>query len=179
MGIRIVFLDFDGVLNHYEWFTLMSQKRDDPMSSRKAEDAFDPNCAKLVQELCEKFGAKIVVSSSWRYGRSISELTELLRGVGIQAQIIDKTPSYLDENDELVATTVVSALTRGREIAEWLRQNKEHEVSGIVILDDDRDIAPLERWHVKTSFRDGGLRQDHLRKAEELLALDWPSKLIL
>ena len=65
--IRILFLDFDGVLNH----PLTWGNRDDTV--------IDIDKVKRLNDLLTKTGAKIVVSSSWRFGHSINEMQNLPR----------------------------------------------------------------------------------------------------
>jgi HAD domain in Swiss Army Knife RNA repair proteins len=184
--MKIVFLDFDGVLNHDAWFSKISNHVSRPMASRKPEEAFDPECVGRVERLCDETGAVIVVSSSWRYGRSVDELRRLLRAAGLtRAKIMDATPisgisrdeaskDYPPEVLECIPQHVVLSPTRGREIAQWLEQSAGSDIEAIVILDDDRDLAPLEHRHVKTSFHGGGLRDEHIETAKRLLSRPWP-----
>ena len=37
-------------------------------------------------------GADVVVSSTWRYGKTVSELQEMLEAEGFIGRVIDKTP---------------------------------------------------------------------------------------
>ncbi len=169
--MKLVFLDFDGVLNHHAWFTKLANTkgaRSDPMSSR--EHAFDPACAARVQRICEATEASIVISSTWRYGRTVMQLREMLREVGITATIIDKTPlPHEVENPSLIIAGVDS---RGREIDSWLKATP-HEISSFVILDDDRDLEPYLDRHVKTSFHFGGLEDAHVDQALAVLSREW------
>jgi len=187
MGIRVVFLDFDGVLNHDVWFKKLSNHMDDPMTSRKPEHAFDPECAKRVDRLCNRCKAVIVVSSSWRYGRSVGELGRMLRAIGITAKVIDATPMEIERDEAakdyppeilevIPKARITLSATRGREIAHWL-EHTGFEVDGIVILDDDRDIAPLQHRHVETSFHRGGFLEEHIEQAAALLVKPWPPKI--
>jgi HAD domain in Swiss Army Knife RNA repair proteins len=76
-----------------------------------------------------------VVSSTWRYGKSVAELQALLEAVGFIGSVVDKTPAGpLGAN-------------RGEEIAEWLAENS---VDGYVIIDDHVAMGELRARLVLT-----------------------------
>lgn len=93
----------------------------------------------------EKSGesAGIVISSSWRQDRSVSELKKLFFQHSFSNKIIDKTADniYIVDRD----IDFEHSLNRGEEIEIWLQENREkYNVSNFVILDDvDSGIKEL------------------------------------
>ena len=79
--------------------------------------------------------ADVVVSSTWRYGKTAAELQIILESQGFTGRVVDKTP------------TGTPGAGRGEEIASWLA---EHDVSGYVIIDDHVDMGLLNGHLVQT-----------------------------
>lgn len=145
---KIVFLDIDGVLNSDKFY----RRRGEP--DFKSEDEppyplseFDPESVGLLNKIINETNASIVVSSSWRIGRSIEELKELFNSVGIEGEIIGKTPSSLPRSK-------YGETVRGDEIKLWLsifegsfntENFKNKGTVNYVILDDDNDMLPEQR----------------------------------
>lgn len=77
--MKIIFLDIDGVLNSEKWYTERFDK--DLQSYPLCE--FDPLCVEQLNILIQKTNAKLVISSTWRLGRTIDELKNLFEKVGI------------------------------------------------------------------------------------------------
>lgn len=157
MALRIVFLDIDGVLNS------------GPFIREQAEtvglwDAADIDVRKmaLLNQILERTGAKVVISSSWRKIYPNDVLEQMLRKRGFAGEIVGHT-------DELWRTPEGKPLFRGHEIDAWLNDDAPEPVEAFVILDDDSDMVHLTRWLVKTSFEEG-LTQDHVERAVEMLS---------
>lgn len=136
---RIVFLDIDGVLNS--------------MSSAvvyKTASKFSPVSLGIVKELVTRVNADIVISSSWRVGRTVHELRSMFLKNDPHfptSRIIDVTPRMPLE-------------PRGREIQEWIRTNGP--VTSYVILDDDGDMLPGQPF-VQTNNAIGMCFHDYVR----------------
>jgi hypothetical protein len=109
--MKVLFLDFDGVLIP---ISPVSYSEDYPTLSRDAID----NLNVLVQTT----GAKVIVSSAWRIGRSVRQLDRLLKSWGATFNVFDKT----DERSDF---------DRGREVAEWLAAL--HTVEAFAVIDDE------------------------------------------
>lgn len=110
---KVTFLDIDGVLNSDEYF---NKTRD--LKIQGIESEVDVEKIKLLKKAIDETGAKVVLSSSWRYTRNALYLKELLSHYGIYT---DSTPFIQNE--------------RGLEIRQWLFDNPE--VEEFVILDDE------------------------------------------
>ena len=121
MTRRVVFLDIDGVLA--------------PILRWDRYGDLDPGCIKVLNEIVADGGAAVVVSSTWRYGKTVAELQEILESEGFTGRVLDKTPIGAAGAD------------RGDEIAAWLA---EHAVDGYVIIDDHADMGTLRTHLVQT-----------------------------
>jgi hypothetical protein len=93
--MKIIFLDFDGVLNSQYWYTKrMGEFTMDDFGSKYPIYEFDPETIERLNYIIEKTSAKVVVSSTWRIGKNVEYLQNLLVSVGFNGEIIDKTPSF-------------------------------------------------------------------------------------
>ena len=118
---RVIFLDIDGVLA--------------PIRRWDRYGDLDPGCIEVLNEIVTRGGADVVVSSTWRYGKTVAELQEMLAAQGFTGCVRDKTPTGTPGAD------------RGHEIAAWLA---EHAVGGYVIIDDHVDVGELRTHLVQT-----------------------------
>ena len=115
--MKVIFLDVDGVLNSDEFF-----------DNNKDNSYIDEKTVRLLKKAVEETGAKVVVSSSFRYTRSFGKVQEILLRNGIT---FDKTP-FLDNE-------------RGKERKQWIAEHSKiseelkdgSEVEDYVVLDDD------------------------------------------
>jgi phosphoglycolate phosphatase-like HAD superfamily hydrolase len=148
--MRVIFLDFDGVLvNRKSWYV-----RSGKMSTA------DPDCVAALNRITDVTGACIVVSSTWRVGQTLDSLEKILRSWHVTGFVASKTPQL----DGMVGPVWVN-VTRGQEIQAWLDHNPGCE---FVILDDDSDMDRLHARHIKTEF-DVGLTAADAEKAIHLL----------
>ncbi len=102
MTRRVVFLDIDGVLA--------------PIRQWDRYGDLDPACIRVLNEIVAGAGADVVVSSTWRHGKTVTELQAMLEAAGFIGCVIDKTP--------------VGALgaDRGEEIAAWLAEHRRRRL---------------------------------------------------
>jgi len=153
---RVVFLDFDGVLNSRGFFDGMG------LDERSVDDLrrrLDPLLVARVQRLCAMSGACVVVSSSWRLRCKLPRLKRALAERGLEARVVGTTPC-------------VPGAARGAEVARWLER---HPVDGIVVLDDEEDMEGLSPWLVRTRFLTG-ITDDDVRLAAEVLRRPAPGR---
>jgi hypothetical protein len=118
---RVVFLDIDGVLA--------------PIRRWDRYGDLDAACIRVLNDIVARGGAEVVVSSTWRYGKTIAELQEMLDAEGFTGRVLDKTPTGAPGAD------------RGEEIAAWLAA---HAVGGYAIIDDHADMGDLRTRLVQT-----------------------------
>ena len=135
----MVFLDFDGVLA--------------PIRRWDRYEDLDRACIQILNEIVTRGGADVVVSSTWRYGRTVEELQAMLDAEGFIGRVIDMTPSH------------VPGGSRGDEIAAWLADNA---VNAFVIIDDHADMGALRTRLVQTHPA-RGLQPDDAARAIALL----------
>lgn len=152
--MKIIFLDFDGVLTHQK------------SPRRNGLWWFDPACVERLNRLIDATGAKVVISSSWRIGHSLQSMHQFLTEAGYRHGIIGVTPQW--------ATTAAGNVTggfssRGAEIVSWLDRSKETRgIKSFIILDDDCDMIHLAPRLIQTNYQ-VGLQDKDVDKAIELL----------
>ena len=146
MENKIIFLDVDGVLNSEQDGFSMELETDTHL--------------KLLEELINKTGAKIVLSSSWRMGFGCSfslsnTLISRLKEHGLS--ILDITPERKDGN-------------RGLEIKEWLNKNP---AKNILVLDDEEfDIENIFPNNFVKTNNEIGLQEEDVKKGIKILNND-------
>jgi hypothetical protein len=138
MTRRVVFLDIDGVLA--------------PIRRWDRYGDLEPACIAVLNEIVAGARADVVVSSTWRHGKTVAELQVMLEAEGFNGRVVDKTPT-------------APGATRGEEIAAWLA---EHAVGGYVIIDDHIDMGQL-RTKLVLTHPGHGLRPADARRAIEIL----------
>ncbi len=153
----VVFLDIDGVLNNrLHLLGLVGLCRSD------FRLMIDPEKVELLNMILRATGAVIVVSSSWRHGRSLDELRMILADRGLRGDVIDVTP----DASVLKGPAPHGGWMRGHEIEAWLDAHPTH--SEFVVLDDDDDMAGVQDHLIQTSF-DDGLTLEHVEQAIKVL----------
>lgn len=153
--MKVIFLDIDGVLNSMDWF--------EKNKGIKGYKKINPKKVELLKEIVDKTNAEIVLSSTWRNipeHHLFSYLVDMLKSKGMEIKSF--TPK-LGQN-------------RPKEIKAWLEKNKTEEIESFISLDDDFSEEDYKEYGisdclVKTLFyeKDGGLRQEHVEKAIEIL----------
>jgi len=106
-----------------------------PIRSWDRYGDLDPACIQVLNEVVARGQADVIVSSTWRYGKTVTELQEMLQAQGFTGRVVDTTPTGTPGAD------------RGEEIAAWLA---EHAVGGYVIIDDHVDMGDLRSHLVQT-----------------------------
>jgi hypothetical protein len=164
----LVFLDFDGVIMTLDSYRAAQPKLDSGASDWLRQAAYhrmDPALVANVSTLCERVGADIVLSTSWRTsdeeGRASLESTLWDRGLSRRVQVLGQTPFLSQRHGKLIVPTGC----RGDEIEAWLNAHRPGWTRDrLVILDDDSDMEPLvDRW-VQCSW-DGGFGAAQLAEA--------------
>lgn len=153
---KIVFLDFDGVLNSYA--DLARQKN-------ASRTTFNPEAVARLDTIVRRSGAKVVISSSWRAIYQIERLRTLLAADGFSGEIIDCTPVALVNH----TPDPNPGHTRCLEIQAWL-DAQPAAPRGFVVL-DDMELELLSAFHVRTDI-EFGLRDEHVDLALALLGED-------
>lgn len=159
--MKVIFLDIDGVLvNRHFWFKLQAQNK--KPRDEEHTHLFDPVCISNLNELVEKTGAKIVISSTWRY-LGIDRLREIFKRRNMLGDIIGLTTIERFED----VSSIYSGESRGRQIQEYL--DTHPEIENYVIIDDDSDMLESQMNNfVHTTF-DHGFLKAHLDDAIKIL----------
>lgn len=177
---RIVFLDFDGVVNSGAWLAERGPVTDEErrLAATAPPDALpdyvvgsamershlhsirsiDPGAIEHLNALVRLTDAHVVVSSTWRHGYTLNGLRWLLSARGFVGQVIGVTPS--DPRHQI----------RGEEIQAWLDLLGSPLHVRFVILDDDSDMGPLTPKLVRTDRSVGLTAPDAARAAAMLLS---------
>jgi hypothetical protein len=184
--MKIIFLDFDGVLNSEKWYRSRSKTVDQhDVSSQYPFYEIDPHAVYLLNKIVKETDSKIVVSSTWRLGRSIEELTEILKHHNFEGEIIDKTPHFGAPTRFDGVEKPGYTIPRGCEIDWWLDQKgfqrinwsiekqreyiQKSEVKNYIILDDDSDMLYNQREHFVKTFWTTGLDESKTEEAIRIL----------
>ena len=148
---RIVFLDFDGVLN--------SEQSTQQLGTRYR---FARSSVETLNGVLRQSEARIVITSSWRENWSLRENAEFLERDGVlPSRVVGKTPTLGQE--------------RGLEIEAWLRA-VPYTVASFVILDDRDDMAMHRERLVQVSPQ-VGVSLAQAQRAIELLATPWRGRI--
>lgn len=151
--MRVVFLDYDGVVNTPMWTPDGKRCRFGMPSDGKVNNF---QSVQWVSEFCERYDYSIVVSSTWRFHDNYSQC--LINGGLREGLLINgRTPILRGE-------------TRGAEIKQYLSLHPE--VEAYLIFDDENDMDDLTPYLVKCDSDIGfGLRE--FKKAEKLHGKYW------
>ena len=142
--MKVIFLDHDGVIclsgNWGSRFKKQQKERKKlsqdvmsmPVDARF--DNFDKKAIKVLNEILEKTGAEIVVSSDWKNWCSVEEMGDYYESQGIIKRPIDFTGNMIDGEKVTWHRNWDLEGTRSLEIKEWL--NEHPEVTHWVAIDD-------------------------------------------
>jgi len=149
--MKIIFLDIDGVLNGHEWCHTGEGPR------------IDSQCARYLEIIVERTGAKIVLISSWRSWINNGLMTpkgfsKVLLSHGCKADVIDALPAKDPDLDH--------AEDRMIKILDWVQENKP---KAYVVLDN----LPLRVPNLVRTNPGRGLIPVDITNAVKLLG-GWP-----
>lgn len=104
--MKVIFLDIDGVMNSARYYKMVARNVPD-------WDRFDPFVVKMIRDLVERFTAKLVISSTWKFG-AVKLLEKELKKSGLI--------KYLHPDWKI---PYVHPSHRGNEIKLWLNNHPE------------------------------------------------------
>jgi hypothetical protein len=173
---KIIFLDFDGVLNSQLFFENESQSDRYKRSEKDAPHGcwdLDKRAIRLLNDIISSSGADVVVSSTWRYNRTLGDLQSVLDYVGFGGKVIGATPMLEFNQDDYVMS-----VPRGCEIDMWIRAYtaKKRRTNSArhlkyVIIDDDPDMLYKQRNNFVKTDPYVGLTPTTAREALKVLEL--------
>lgn len=173
----LIFLDIDGVFNcqlfyHSQQFQDYKEAKKSLRKSVKAKqierlDYYASQiCKERIQwfnELCKEINAEVVVSSTWRMGKTVEQLQEIFDYCGGTFKVISKTEHLGYE--------------RGIEISKWLKDNIKPETHGChyfdfhkyAIIDDDSDMLLNQRFNFFQTDNYSGLTPNTCYKIKRFI----------
>lgn len=153
---KIIFLDFDGVLNteHNQNMLLYKGKA----WKDKHGAFFDLKAVAELNRIVEETKADIVIESSWKY-LGLEAMRQMWRARNMPGNVIDVTPSSASNNWLLNANLdemdPAHTQWKGVEIASWIAENL-HDEDRYVIIDDEYVILDSQLPHfILTNPYDG------------------------
>ena len=117
--MKVIFLDIDGVIRNQSYTVCLSD-----IGVKKANKVLNPQKVALLDYIINETFCNVVISSTWRIGRSVNDFQDLFLYAGMENYhaIIDTTRLREDRN-------------RGKEIDDWCNKKLP---SKFVILDDNK-----------------------------------------
>ena len=153
--MKIIFLDFDGVMDTVNYNHYLSQQRlpgDDEFGT-----IFDPNCIQNLKRIVDETGAEIVICSSWKYYMTYQDFLDMWSARGLPGFVRNVTPTSKESRK------------RGDEIDAWL--NECHDECQYVIIDDfdSRHFNEHQLSHLLVVNQFNGLDEETTEKAIRML----------
>lgn len=166
---KIIFLDFDGVLNTEYCQRLL--QREGKTCQDKHGACFDPRTVKQLQTIVDMTHADIVIESSWKY-LGLEAMQEMWQDRQLPGRVIDITPSFV--SDSILLSTDLEQISpsalhcKGAEISSWLHDNKMQDTP-YVIIDDEYVILESQRPHFILTNPYDGLTEELAMRAINVL----------
>lgn len=148
MPDAVVFLDMDGVISTPRARMAQAHRK------RNEDRWIDEVGVRHLNRICQAGEAQIVVSSTWRLGRTRLQFAALLR-----------RHHFLGSLHEDWRTVELKGRPRGEEVREWVARHPE--VTRYIILDDDADFDPDQPLILTDSV--DGLLYRHVEAAMKAL----------
>ena len=151
---KILFLDFDGVLNNTEFYERRAKTRKlDLATPYSPREDFDPENMAQLADLAKRIPSlQVVVSSSWRKGRRLAELREYLRPAFEPYRVIGVTGEH-------------ESRLRHVEITNYILDHGGLQIGRFLALDDDtHDMHQLGENFLHV-HRSAGLTAAHVKRA--------------
>lgn len=135
--MKIIFLDIDGVLNVI------------PQGHDHFGAIFHKHLVDNLAYIIENTGAKIVISSTWRFS-GLQIMQEMWSQRELPGEVIGITPFLRNEKD------ATESVERGYEINDWITTNVlrklNNELFSYVIIDDDNDMLTEQQENFVRTF---------------------------
>lgn len=173
--MKVLFLDFDGPLIH----TLSLQRNIKYPSQFPSE--FDPKCVNVIKAMQERYGFKVVVSSTIRRNhKSLPEMLEHFKTSNLSDLDYHEhwhtphaaTKVYFGTDEDLCHWTglmnvkravLETKYWRGHEIRQWLEAHPE--VTEYLVVDDRPNLYPIPQknclW-IYNANHFGGMLSTHI-----------------
>ena len=165
---KIIFLDFDGVLNTEHYQGLLQYQGKSWQDEYGA--FFDPNAVKQLKRIIDATGADIVIESSWKY-LGLDAMKALWEIRNLPGRVIDITSSSVSDehliNINLDHLDTSTLHCKGIEIASWLAEQTEDV--RYVIIDDEYVILDSQLPHFVLTNPYEGITEEQANKVISIL----------
>lgn len=161
---KIIFLDFDGVLNTEHYQGLLRYQGEPWQDEHGA--FFDPNAVKQLRRIIDATGADIVIESSWKY-LGLDAMKELWKVRNLPGRVIDITPSSVSDEYLLNNLDTTMLHCKGMEIASWLSEQAED--IRYAIIDDEYVILDSQLPHFILTNPYEGITEEQTNRAISIL----------
>jgi hypothetical protein len=164
MRNKILFLDFDGVLNTLRWREHEGKNAVVDLFGY----SFDPeSVTNLVKVVCHP-DVGVVISSSWKC-LGLDEMRNLWTVRNMPGDLVDITPSETrrDVIRQATPNEIRWLTSKGYEINLWLVQHDN--ISHYAIVDDEDTMLPEQRSHFVKVSPIVGITDEDVRKMEKIL----------
>lgn len=144
--MKVIFLDHDGVIclinqwgerykkrrEYIEKYGKVDSEKEMPVQYRF--DDFDSDAVKTLNDILEKTGAEIVISSDWRKWATVEEMGDYYTQQGIIKKPIDYTSNVIPSTKKFSDWRTELEETRSHEINQYLDEHPE--ITHWVAVDD-------------------------------------------
>ena len=167
--MKVVFLDFDGVLNTENYQAKLRQEGKPQWDD--FGQIFDPEAVKNLKMILDTVpDAIIVINSSWKL-EGMDAVNAMWKARHLPRKIHSATPDYvpdltsidLDDYDNIAMLA-----GKGNAVKLWLEQNAPKGCT-YVILDDMSDFLPEQEEHLICTDPSVGITMENAMKAIRLL----------
>ena len=130
---KIIFLDFDGVMDTAYYDSVLS--KEGLATTDRFGVLFDPDCVSNLRMIIEKTGADIVVTSTWKDFMSYQEIMDMWQERNLPGFVTDVTSTVSNH--------------RGNEIDAWLKECRDNCLYAII---DDLDGSNFNLHQIEHLF---------------------------
>lgn len=166
---KIIFLDFDGVLNTEYHQRLLQYEGKTWQDCHGA--LFDSEAVRQLKRIVDTTHADIVIESSWKY-LGLEAMQEMWKDRQLPGRVIDITPSIVSDDillsTDLDITNPAMLHCKGAEIASYLYDNSKQDVP-YVIIDDEYVVLESQLPHFILINPYDGLTEELAMRAIEIL----------
>lgn len=157
MNSRVIFLDYDGVVNTPMWNDKGTKCTYNFPSDGKVNNF---QAVQWISECCQKFHYDIVVTSTWRTKANYKECL-INGGLRPSIEILGRTEDLWNPNYHTC---------RGTEIAQYIADHPE--INYYMIVDDEDDILPDQMDHFIQTNGDVGFCLADFTRFEKIYMQD-------
>lgn len=181
--LKILFLDIDGVLNSDKYSKWCHTDEGKEYSNNGGNLFIDKDAVKLIEEFCERYNVRIVISSSWRelsfevtkkafeQYRDLNCLIKYI--VGITPRRYNKGRVRGDEIDDFITHIGFTNNIVYKQFYDdsFFTSNENKDTIDYCIIDDDNDMLPYQMNNFVRIDSLYGLTEDDVDKIKNILKI--------